>query len=59
MLFHIEVECRGAAMADDLTGELARMLRTTADKVGRGEKFAHLLDANGNSVGTFWFEDED
>lgn len=59
VLFHVEVEAdSGAALIEDMPNELARMLRVVADKVQDGQTFGHLLDVNGNGVGTFWFEED-
>lgn len=50
--FIVSIETDNAAFADDLYDvEIARILRTVADKVERGIIDARILDINGNTVG--------
>jgi len=54
MKFRLEMTCDNAAFEDD-PGEIARILRATADKVESGATSVALIDANGNRVGVAEF----
>lgn len=63
-MIHIEINCDGSALHDDIIGELGRILSTVPSKIeqqlersGRciceaKEAADLLLDVNGNTVGT-------
>lgn len=55
MKFLLHIECDNAAFEDDPLTEVARILRTEADKMARfwdgNEWDDTLLDLNGNKVG--------
>jgi hypothetical protein len=57
MTVTIKIDVDNDAFAQDIQGELARVLREVADKIddyGRGREA--ILDANGNTCGTFRIE---
>jgi hypothetical protein len=59
MKFKIEIDCGNAAFEDDATGEVARILRSLADRLERGMAASFPLhDFNGNKVGTAGFTEE-
>ena len=47
----IEITCENQAFADNEGGEIARILRRSADKFANGDYPPYLFDANGNCVG--------
>jgi hypothetical protein len=54
MEFTLTMCVDNAAFVDDLNGEIARILRETARKVGDdGRDGGTLVDVNGNNVGSF------
>ncbi len=58
MKFTLTIHCDNAAFEEyGLENEVARILRVAAMKVGRG-KNEPLRDENGNTVGSFAFDDE-
>jgi hypothetical protein len=56
MNFKLEIDCGNAAFEGDATAEVARILRSLADRMG-GALFdcVNLHDYNGNKVGTATF----
>lgn len=55
--FRLSFDLGNAAFeGDQLTGEIARLLREAADKVEAGEISAPLRDINGNEVGHWWYD---
>jgi hypothetical protein len=59
--FQLQLNTDNAAFEDDSRGELARILRKTADHVEGGgeiEFFQTIFDLNGNDVGRFALKDE-
>ena len=55
MRFLMKIECDNAAF-EDLT-ELPRLVRKVATRLDGGATEGPVLDSNGNSVGTYWFEE--
>lgn len=58
MTFRIYFETVNAAFDDDPAPEVARILRTTAVLVGAGDTEGKVVDANGNTVGTWGLGDD-
>ena len=55
-IFTVKFDCGNAAFADDVDGEIVRILRAIADKVERQgcTGFSEpVRDLNGNTVGAF------
>ena len=52
-MFRLEISTDNAAFADDITAEVARILRGLADRMEHAspDEFYPLRDANGNEVG--------
>lgn len=57
--FTLEIDSGYAALVDDPTAEIARLLRAVADKVAGGHESGKVSDDNGNTVGTFELEIEE
>ena len=56
MRFTVTIECDNAAFEDDLTCEVARLLRAVARRVEKdGENAGGLADSNGNPCGNYQF----
>lgn len=56
MDFTVTIHTGNDAFADDPVGELARLLRTIADRIEAGDDISHyrtILDSNGNDCGRF------
>ena len=56
--FNLAMTCDNDAFAEDLTGEIARILRETAARVERdgmadADFYQTIRDANGNDIGRF------
>ena len=63
MKFEISINTDNSAFVDAVTGEqipyeLARLLRVVAGRVEEGETTGKLRDFNGNTVGSFGYDDE-
>lgn len=54
--FTLRIRSDSAAMVEDTEGEVARLLRRTADQVESGVVTGTLLDINGNKVGSWALE---
>ena len=55
-MFTLKIETKNAAFADDCYSpqlEVARILRSLADKIEDGDSQGPVLDYNGNTVGHF------
>lgn len=57
--FTLEIDSGNAALADNPTAEIARLLRVAAGKVTEGNERGILLDTNGTKVGDFVMEIEE
>ncbi len=57
-MFTLRIETENAAFAENLGGELARVLRDVADRLERSTCYDEsiLFDANGNRVGNYTLE---
>lgn len=54
MAFSLTLDTDNAAFEDGLTGhEVARILRSAADRLEQGEDSGQLRDVNGNTVGSY------
>lgn len=51
-MFVLEIVTDNAAF-EDKDQEIARILRNAADRIEAGQSSGKLMDANGNSVGSF------
>jgi len=53
--FTVQMTCDNAAFADDMTGEIARILRTIADRLDLADAdfYQTIRDINGNDVGRY------
>ena len=61
-MFKLEIATDNAAFHEDgggATHEIARILRETADRVEAGASTNKLRDANGNTVGSVYWEAAD
>jgi hypothetical protein len=56
--FTLSIRCDNAAFTENLENEIARILRVVTNRLDRGIATAKLLDANGNTVGSFALDDE-
>lgn len=50
-MFTLTIETENAAFANNMAGEVARILREAADRLEAGGEVGVLRDANGNKVG--------
>ena len=58
MNFTLNIDCDNAAFEEDASAEVARILRTLADKLDNGQSyFPNVFDLNGNTVGLAQFND--
>ncbi len=57
--FIMEVTLENACFDDDMQGQLAGIMRRAANKVNEGYITHTILDANGNSVGSFTIVSEE
>jgi hypothetical protein len=58
MNFTLNIDCDNAAFEEDSSAEVARILRTLADKLDNGQTyFPNVFDLNGNGVGLAQFND--
>lgn len=61
-MFKLSIETENDAFAEDLPGEVARILRVAADNLERGRfdgSAFRLQDVNGNTVGKMWTKEYD
>lgn len=61
MAFRLTIHTEGAAF-DPPEHELARLLRSVADRIESGDSFdmyRNIIDINGNVVGTFALKEEE
>jgi hypothetical protein len=60
-MFSIEFKTDNAAFDGDADkqAEVARILRGIADKVEAGADYGCVRDANGNTIGEFFIEDDE
>lgn len=56
MKFTLNIDSDNAALVDDASGEVARMLVRTTQLVREGRTEGALLDINGNTVGSWGFD---
>jgi hypothetical protein len=57
MKFKLKIDCGNVAFEDDATGEVARILRSLADRLEQGMAASFRLhDFKGNKVGTAVFK---
>ena len=59
MEFKLAIESGNAAFTTDPDEEVARILRTTAERLGDGEHYGNIHDANGNRVGSYELREDD
>jgi hypothetical protein len=58
MRFLVEIRCDDDAFADDPTHEVVRLLRQIANRCEKdGESCGGLVDVNGNSCGSYKYEE--
>ncbi len=58
MRFLVEIDCDNAAFEDDPTHEVVRLLRQIVRRLEKdGESRGGLRDVNGNSCGSYKYED--
>jgi hypothetical protein len=59
-MFKLEINTDNAAFEPTWVGEVARLLRETADRIegSPSPDIGHLRDTNGNSIGGWRFSDE-
>ena len=57
--FVLQFRCDNDAFAVMPEAEVARILRDLADQIEQGFVFVYLRDANGNTVGTATFVEEE
>lgn len=58
-VFELHIDCDNDAFAVTPEAEVARILRDLADQIEQGYVFVYLRDANGNTVGTATFVEEE
>lgn len=54
----LEIKSGNEAFSDSPQGEIARLLRHTANKIESGVEEGKLMDVNGNKVGMWWVDIE-
>lgn len=58
MRFKLEIECDNDAFATFVECETARLLESASRKLRDGHTDGTLVDHNGNTVGSFGFEED-
>lgn len=58
MRFVLHFQSDGASLTDDPEQEIASILRKTADKITHGELDGMVSDGNGNTIGSFTYNED-